>query len=1610
VKRLEVDGTLDADLRYYHDWLWKIEAFQKYKVGFISNPVIDYAIHLGQASIECRKLGMNGTEEQLMRVKLKDKYGSVDDFVAYQLNYEPSELGKYFSAEQVDAIALALDNINSGKGFIIGDQTGIGKGRVNAAMIKYAMLNKITPIFVTEKPNLYSDMIRDLTDIGVTDIMPLATNNGDDGIIPLNKSALAWDSANEQAKENKEQKPPIPNDAKFAKVSDAKKSEILQSNNMEGYDAIFTTYSQMQTRGDGSTPRIDFLNEVANGALLILDESHNAGGTSGRGDEEKVGRAGVVRALVNKAKGVFYSSATYAKRPDVLDLYSKTDMGLIADPKTLKDSLVAGGVPLQQAVASMLAKAGQYIRREKSFDGINYDTVVVDVDRDFAENSSTIMRDIMKFDSLKGAAVKRLDNELKAGGRKMTGTKATGGAGAESANFASVMHNMIGQMLLILKVQPTIDQALESLKRGEKPVITVSNTMGAAIDDFVSETGLNPGDAINLNFGNLLKRYLKKSRMITEKDAMGVKTVREMTDEELGPNAVKFYKMVGKKIDSLEFDKYPVSPIDAIHDALHKAGYKTGEITGRSSVIDYSGELPIYKKRPGSQRTSAGKRKTINDFNNGLIDVVVLNQSGATGISLHASPKVGGDTRKRHMIIAQAELNIDTHMQILGRINRTGQIVLPSYAQLTANIPAEKRPSSILAKKMAMLNANTTAGKESAVKAKDVPDFMNDYGDEIAAAVMNDHREIHALLGNPLVQGTNGFEPEGAMRKVTGRIPVLSLKDQEALYNTIEEAYNEYIDTLNKTGQNELEAQAMNLDAKTVETIPVVAQVGDSESPFSEGVNAEKVSVKRLGKPYTLQQITDLIKKLGVTDRESKSQWQAKALDNIDSVYQQRLNQINAIEPADDMEANRKEQSKITLEQQANDVKSIVRNYPPGTAITLISPMGIEYPGYIGNFERKGDAKNYFAKGNWKVTFYVADAAKQFVLPLSKIGTEDSQWTIEQSNAKDVNEALEEGQSTSREDRIILTGNMLSAYSFDKSGRIINYTTDQGNVKQGVLMPKKFNVEQAIDKKPIIFSSPDLALEYIKTSDNPAYGIRSNNNDIRLLPQYNGLYTLYVPKSKTKGGNVFLNTRLTDLVGNFISSGKDMFVRISQDKIDEATRILYPLSGPMQPISKDNGKKFLTDKGVKFSKADTVKSGNTHTPTPLKTAMQQVMDGEYGDGWTNRLFATGKFTRQTYDEPNKNYPNINRSIQGFYDPKTDTTILIADNIDKSVDLFKLAQHEIGVHALTLGETDAEFQKIMEDMLKLVQTSKPMQTAYTKALESFGIGEVPKLGTPINGVKREDVLHELAGYLVEKYPRLSHVQKLVAWMRKAIRNLGKELPALERMKWVKWANSLNEKDVVYMAISALKKAPESLLMDSVGRSGDTVLMAKYSDNKITFPTRKELIDILKSHPLIKLKDKVNRAFIIGSYASGKQHSTSDIDVLLEIPERSSETTRDIEQEYRKKLQSYFVKNNISGVRDDLHPQWEGRRIDVYFTYDADNETRPKKLLLNNSINEELEYLFKSLSPRAKSTIREAALERIDDFEQADKIRYVEENFYDILGALEESKQVIIKCFG
>lgn len=110
-----------------------------------------------------------------------------------------------------------------------------------------------------------------------------------------------------------------------------------------------------------------------------------------------------------------------------------------------------------------------------------------------------------------------------------------------------------------------------------------------------------------------------------------------------------------------------------------------------------------------------------------------------------------------------------------------------------------------------------------------------------------------------------------------------------------------------------------------------------------------------------------------------------------------------------------------------------------------------------------------------------------------------------------------------------------------------------------------------------------------------------------------------------------------------------------------------------------------------------------------------------------------------------------------------------------------------------------------------------------------------------------------------------------------------------------------------------------------------------------PTQSEIVEVLRRHPLLKLREPVKCAFVVGSFAKGTQNDESDVDVLLEVPPHEGFEVPELEEHYRRLLREHFMRHNIRGKDDSVHPQWCGRRVDVYFTYDASLETRPKVLL-------------------------------------------------------------------
>jgi hypothetical protein len=323
-------------------------------------------------------------------------------------------------------------------------------------------------------------------------------------------------------------------------------------------------------------------------------------------------------------------------------------------------------------------------------------------------------------------------------------------------------------------------------------------------------------------------RYLERSREITEKDYDGNQTRRRLTDDELG-DAIDAYEQAEELIQSTELS-FPVSPIDRIKQRIEAAGYSMGEITGRTARLDYiesQGDRATYQRRKSSETSKAAKIETVNNFNSGKTDVVLLNRSGATGISLHASERFENQDR-RHMVVGQAERNINDFMQTLGRVNRTGQVSKPKITLMMSDTPDEKRPAAVLEKKMASLNANTTASRQSGFDTSQMPDFFNAYGDQVVTNMMAEYPEVNEKLDFPIsVSEDIDSAEEGAIAKVTGRLPLLSVAEQEQFYELLEGEYDEFVTQQKALGNNILEAEAVDLDMRPLMGADVIPKQAD---------------------------------------------------------------------------------------------------------------------------------------------------------------------------------------------------------------------------------------------------------------------------------------------------------------------------------------------------------------------------------------------------------------------------------------------------------------------------------------------------------------------------------------------------------------------------------------------------------------------------------------------------------------------------------------------------------------------------------------------------------------------------------------------------------------
>lgn len=1106
---------------------------------------------------------------------IEAEHGPIDAYVAKELGITPKELSEGWAAEQVDALAMAIDAFHKGSGFIIGDQTGIGKGRVVSGIMRFAIKQGLVPVFITKSPNLYADIYRDLIDTKLSteakpfNALPTQPLRGSDKVaLPDGRiltTRVGLKKGKKDAQGNEISVDTRPHQEHVSKAVHSFLSGGKLEADGEKYDAIFTTYSQIQAtdQSKGEAWRSRLLTTLSPKAYVVMDESHEAGGT-GDLDPKKKGfaapRAAIVRNMIKDAKGVFYSSATYAKRPNVMDLYYKTDIRYaIKDLTQLGELISKGGVPLQQVVSTMLSKSGQYIRREKSFKGINMDIREISADLEKADELTGIFRAINAFDEAKAAAVEKLEDVIVAEGSGFGTDNSTGDAGVKSTSFSSIMHNLVAQMLLSMKIDAVADMVIEQIQTGKKPVVSLVNTMESAYEYLAKDGGTKFGQPLKADFRDVVKKYLNRTREILIKKDKEAERHR-LTDEELGRAALQRFEEAMEMIEHSELEKLPISPIDRLLFRLHQAGYRTGEVTGRRSKLVYGqGPDPIYASRPQAESGTAGRLKAINGFNDGDVDVLIHNQAGSTGMSVHSSSKFK-DQRPRIGIVAQADPNIDTFTQTLGRINRTGQVNLPRYILVTSSVPAENRPAAILGKKMASLNANVTAARKGVIDF-DVPDIMNKVGDEVVAEYMAENHDMYQMMGEPLGEAdSDGTLPEAedVATRLTGKVAVLPIADQKRFWADVVERYNDRIRELDAMNENPLVAKTMDLQAKTLESKSLTTPPDDSteeakKSPFGAPSRLEKVSVAIIGKPFSLEEIqAQVAAGLGEgATTQAQQRWVSRTQASIREKVKPRESKL--VEDLKKADPNNNALEHKRLERIQNEKENLLNKISTlriGTHVSVVSNTTNDvYAGIVTNLEQKsGD--NPLALSRWELTVALADATRQIKIPLSRIGV-DGAYLVNNIGRDDFTDiaggdaasVFNPSKSVPREERYIATGNLLAASEAAKgNGRITNYTDAKGVLRQGILMPKTFKPDDLVVIKP--YADPEEVLEAVES------GKTLLTDDKRMmLSKARGEYVFDTAKSKAEGGKYFLNRPILDAAGDreFVSSGNRMRLYTDRD-------------------------------------------------------------------------------------------------------------------------------------------------------------------------------------------------------------------------------------------------------------------------------------------------------------------------------------------------------------------------------------------------------------------------------------------------------------------------------
>ncbi|PWJ72682.1 strawberry notch-like protein [Pseudaminobacter salicylatoxidans] len=593
--------------------------------------------------------------------------------------------GAWTVDDTFDTLSAASEGATSAirfrQGFMIGDGTGVGKGRESAAIIlDNWMQGRRKAVWISKSDKLLEDAQRDWSALGMERLL----------VTPLSRFP---------------QGKPI----------------------MLGEGILFLTYATL--RSDDRGERVSRVRQIVEwlgsdfDGVVIFDEAHAmanaAGGKGERGDvaASQQGRAGLRLQHALPQARVVYVSATgattvhnlaYAQR---LGLWGGEDFPFSTRAEFI-EAIEAGGVAAMEVLARDLRALGLYTARSLSFKGVEYELL----DHELTPEQVRI------YDSYADAFA-IIHNNLDAAMQAANITGGDGGSGtlnrqaksAARSAFESAKQRFFGHLLTSMKTPTLLRSITADLEAGHSAVIQIVSTGEALMERRLAEIPTEEwGDLkMDLSPREYVLDYLAHS--------FPVQLYEPFTDSEGNLSSRPVYRD-GQPVESREAvarrDEMIASlaslpPVPGALDQLiqHFGTDTVAEVTGRSRRIVRKRGITIDRLVVENRAGSANLAET-QAFMDDAKRVLVFSDAGGTGRSYHAELSAR-NTRLRVHYLLEAGWKADTAIQGLGRTHRTNQKQPPLFRPISTNVKAEKRFLSTIARRLDTLGAITRGQRQT---------------------------------------------------------------------------------------------------------------------------------------------------------------------------------------------------------------------------------------------------------------------------------------------------------------------------------------------------------------------------------------------------------------------------------------------------------------------------------------------------------------------------------------------------------------------------------------------------------------------------------------------------------------------------------------------------------------------------------------------------------------------------------------------------------------------------------------------------------------------------------------------------------------------------------